>query len=139
MAPLTDLDEANTKIVELHAELERLRAQLRVLRQQTFGRRREAIDPNQLMLFEAGIAQLEKLEQQAVKQAAQSQPEPKPKKKRGHGRAPFAQHLPREEIKLDLPEEERCCPECGEAMHRIGEDVTERGHIIPARMISRHG
>jgi len=137
VAPLTDLDEANSKIVELHAEIERLRAQLRLMRQRTFGRRRETIDPNQLLLFEAGIAQLEELERQAEDEAARPQPEPKPKKKRGHGRASFADHLPREEIDLDLPEEERCCPDCGETMRRIGIDVTERGHIIPARMMVR--
>ena len=134
MAPLTDLDEANSKIVELHGEIERLREQLRLMRQRMFGRRREVIDPNQLMLFEAGIAKLEQLEQQAGDEVAKPEPK-KDKKKRGHGRAPFADHLPREEIQLDLPENERCCPDCGEAMRRIGTDVTERGHMIPARMI----
>jgi len=133
VAPLTDLDEANSKIVELHAEIERLREQLRLMRQRTFGRRREAIDPNQLLLFEAGVARLEELEQQA---ADQTPAEPKKaKKNRGHGRAPFAKHLPREEIDLDLPEPERTCPECGEGMCHIGTDVTERGHIIPARLV----
>ena len=138
MAPLTDLDEANTKIVELSSEIERLREQLRLMRQRMFGRRREVIDPNQLMLFEAGIAQLEKLQQQAGEQTTPAPEEPKgSKKKPGHGRAPFAEHLPREEIELDLTEEERCCPDCGEVMHRIGTDVTERGHMIPARVMGK--
>lgn len=132
MAPLTDLDEANSKITELRGEIERLREQLRLMRQRMFGRRREAIDPNQLMLFEAGIAKLEELEQQTGEEAAKPK---KNKKKRGHGRAPFADHLPREEIELDLPEAERCCPDCGETMRHIGTDVTERGHIIPARLV----
>jgi len=136
VAPLTDLDEANSTIVQLREELDRLRGELRLMRQRMFGRRREALDPNQLMLFEAGIAKLEKLEQQAADSAASAQVDPpKSKKKRGHGRAPFPDHLPREEIKLDLPEAERCCPDCGEAMRCIGTDVTERGHIIPARMM----
>mgnify|MGYP000100197954 CR=1 FL=1 len=135
MAPLTDLDEANSKIAELHAEIERLRGQLQLMRQQIFGRRRETIDPNQLVLFEAGLAQLQKLEMEADEDAAPPQPEPKKRKKRGHGRNAFAEHLPREEIDLDLPETERCCPDCGEDMRHIGVDITERGHIIPARMM----
>ena len=87
------------------------------------------------MLFEAGIAQLEKLQLQASDDAASPPTEPNKKAKPGHGRGAFAPHLQREDINLDLPEEERCCPECGEAMRCIGTDVTERGHIIPARMM----
>ena len=131
--PLTDIDEANSTIVELRGEIERLREQLRLMRQRMFGRRREVIDPNQLMLFEAGIEKLAKLEMQAEGQAVA---EPKQdKKKRGHGRAPFAPHLPRDEVDLDVPEDERCCLECDAMMRHIGTDVTERGHIIPSRLV----
>ena len=80
MAPLTDLDEANSTIVELRGEIERLREQLRLMRQRMFGRRREVIDPNQLMLFEAGIEKLAKLELQAEGQPVV---EPKKDKKKG--------------------------------------------------------
>ena len=120
MAPLTDLDEANSTIVALRAEIDRLQQQLQLMRQRNFGSRREAIDPNQLLMFEA---ELEKLEQQQA-EAEQSPDEPRPKKKRGHGRRPFAAHLPREEILLDLPEADRCCPDCGDPMQLIGTDVT---------------
>ena len=41
MAPLTDIDEANSTIVELRGEIERLREQLRLMRQRMFGRRRD--------------------------------------------------------------------------------------------------
>ena len=40
-------------------------------------------------------------------------------------------------IELDLPEAERTCPSCGKAMRAIGEDVTERGHIVPVRIVVR--
>ncbi len=133
MAPLTDIDEANSTIVELRGEVERLREQLHLMRQRMFGRRREVIDPNQLMLFEAGIEKLAKLELQAEGQSA-AEPK-KDKKKSGHGRAPFAAHLPRDDVDLDVPEDERCCLECDERMRHIGTDVTERGHIIPSRLV----
>lgn len=74
MAPLTDIDEANSTIAELCGEIERLREQLRLMRQRMFGRRREVVDPNQLMLFEAGIEKLAKLEQQAGWQAEPVEP-----------------------------------------------------------------
>ena len=134
MAPLTDIDEANSTIAELCGEIERLREQLRLMRQRMFGRRREVVDPNQLMLFEAGIEKLAKLEQQAGWQAEPVEPK-QDKKKPGHGRAPFAEHLPRDDVELDVPEEERCCLECDEMMRHIGTDVTERGHIIPSRLV----
>lgn len=135
MEPLTDIDEANSKIFELHAEIERLRAQLARMQRHIFGRRRESIDPKQLLLFESGMAALDQLEReaQAVKPTP---PAPKPKTK-GHGRKPFADHLPREEIKLDLPEAERGCPDCGETMKFIGNEVSERGHLIPAKLVVR--
>jgi len=131
--PLTDINEANSKIFELHAEIERLRAQLARMQRHIFGRRRESIDPNQLLLFESGKAALELLEREA-KAAKLTPPAPELKKK-GHGRKPFADHLPREEIEIDLPEAERCCPDCGEAMKFIGNEVSERGHFIPAKLV----
>lgn len=144
MTPLSDLDSANAERFVLHAtveeqaealaaqaqEIANLREQLAYMRRQMFGRRREKIDPNQLRMFEQGQALLEQLEREAEPVAA---PKPAPKK-RGHGRAPFAAHLPREVIKIDVDAVDRCCPDCGEEMRLIGVDVTERGHVVPARM-----
>ena len=131
MAPLTDLDEANEKIRELHAEIERLRSQLDLLRRQIFGRRRESIDPNQLLLFETGIDRLAQLEKDAQEVA----PPPPRKKRSGNGRALFRGDLPHQDFEIELPEHERLCPDCGEAMGRIGCEVTTRGRMIPARMV----
>lgn len=130
MTPLTDIDEANATIASLSARIEGLQAQLEHLQRHLFGRRREKIDPSQLQLWEEGKAQLEEMKKEA--ELAKSS---KPAKKPGHGRAPFPPDLPRETTELDIPEEERCCPDCGEAMRCIGMDVTERGHIVPARMV----
>ena len=40
-------------------------------------------------------------------------------------------------IELDVPETERACPDCGKAMRAIGEDITERGHVVPAQIVVR--
>ena len=139
MTPPSDLDEATAQLRSLHETVEEqsrqiteLREQLTYMRHQLFGRRREKIDPQQLRLFEQSSALLERLEQAAAPAGA------KPAKKakgKGHGRSAFAPELPRETIAIDLPDADRCCPDCGEQMHLIGMNVTERGHIIPARMV----
>ncbi len=38
---------------------------------------------------------------------------------------------------LDVPEAERVCPDCGKAMNALGEDITERGHVVPALIVVR--
>lgn len=133
MTPITDIEQANETIAGLRAEIERLKGQLDLLRAQTFGRRRESIDPNQLLLFESNAKLLEQLEKQV--EAQTKKPKEKNGKKKGHGRAPLVDHLPREQIDLDVPESERLCECCGKAMHLIGTEVTERAHLIPARVV----
>ena len=143
VVPATDLDAANEQLFVLHeiveeqrreiekakADRERLLAELQLLRRGLFGRKRESFDPNQLRFFdETPVAEVE-YEEIVL-------PERKVKRKKpGHGRAPFPEHLPRETIQLDVPEAERCCAECGEGMKPIGEDVTERAHIVPAKLV----
>ncbi|MEN8184801.1 MAG: IS66 family transposase [Myxococcota bacterium] len=134
MTSITNLEQANSTIADLRAEIERLKGQLELLRAQTFGRRREKIDPKQLLLFESNAKLLEQLQKQ-VDEAQTEKPEKEKSEKKGHGRAPFADHLPREQVDLDVPETERLCECCGEAMHLIGTEVTERAHIIPAQVV----
>jgi transposase len=45
------------------------------------------------------------------------------------GRKPSPAYLKRERIEYDLPEDQRGCPCCGNPMHRIGEDISERLHV----------
>ena len=69
-------------------------------------------------------------------EAANEDPQPARRKKarKGHGRPTFPAHMPRETVELDLAESERCCPECGKAMRAFGEEVTERGHVVPGKV-----
>jgi len=125
----TDIEAKLDRIIEqneaLTIENKILREELAVLKRGMFGRRSERLEPGQLGFFEAG----------KMPEAVPSPPAPKPKKKAGHGRAPFSPSLLREVIELDIPEAERLCGCCGKPMKRIGEDVTERGHCIPARIV----
>jgi len=130
------LEQDRAKVAERNVALERenkiLRDQLAILKQGLFGRRSERIDPGQLALFLGGEAPVDAQATIAVEQIT------KPRERiEGHGRARFAEHLPREVIELDVPQAERVCPFCGKAMHGIGEEISERGHVVPARIVVR--
>ncbi len=115
------------KIVALERENKILREENTLLKRGRFGRSSERIALGQLALFEAGQSAPAEPETIAVPQHE--------RRKSGHGRSPFAKDLPRVTIECDVPEGERTCPGCGKCMQAIGEDVSERGHIIPARVV----
>ena len=117
-------------IATQEARIEHLVTELRLLRQRMFGKKSEALHPDQLRLFlnDGPAADAAPAQEPTVEAKGK-------RKKKGHGRGPLPAHLPREEIVLDVPESERCCAECDEAMQLIGEDVTERGHMVPARFV----
>ena len=121
------LEAALELIDALSKENKLLREQLELLRQRSFGRSSERLEAGQLDLFRSG-------ETPAVPQPELEAPAPRMKKK-GHGRSALPAHLPRNRIVLDVPEAERTCSCCGEALKSIGTEVTERGRIIPARMV----
>lgn len=134
----TDALEANSaKLAEHNLALERenkiLRDQLAILKQGLFGRKSERLDHGQLALFLNG----DMPQAQEPELASSETAVPRKSIEHGHGRARFAADLPRETIELDVPETERVCPCCGKAMHLIGEDVSERGHVVPARIVVR--
>lgn len=121
------------RVVALERENKILREQLALLRGHVFGRRSERIEPGQLGLF----AREDVGEAAAEAAAALERAPAKPRKPKGHGRAAFPAHLPRERVVCSVPDEQRSCPECGEAMRGIGTEVSERGHFVPAHFVVR--
>lgn len=57
---------------------------------------------------------------------------PTPGKKRGRKKLPA--HLKRVRVEHDLPDADKVCSCCCGALHRMGEDVTEQLHIVPAQV-----
>jgi transposase len=57
---------------------------------------------------------------------------PIPGKKRGRKRLPA--HLKRVRVEHDLPDADKVCSCCQGTLHRMGEDVTEQLHIVPAQV-----
>ena len=56
------------------------------------------------------------------------------KRKKKAGRKAIDPSIPRQERIIDIPEEEKICF-CGSNMTRIGEETSEKLHIIPPRII----
>ena len=111
----------------LQERVRQLEEQLVLMQQWRFGRRSERLEPGQLDLFKAGEAP-------PLPEPTEAPAAARPKQK-GHGRGSFPPQLPRNTVVLDLPEAERVCSCCGEALHPLGTEVTERGRLIPARMV----
>jgi len=125
---IKQLDAVSHEKRVLSSENKILRDEVALLKRGLFGRSSERLEPGQLDIFSVE-APLEPVEMPAAP------PKPASKKKRGHGRAPFAPSLPRETIELDIAETDRACSCCGKALKLIGEEVTERGHMVPARLV----
>src|SRR5271154_4143367 len=119
-------------LLAANAENERLIAIIKELQRHRFGPRSEKIDPDQLALM------LEDVEQSiaAGKAEAEGKPEEEPAKapiprKRRVNRGALPRHLPREDVVLDLAD--KSCPCCNALRVKIGEDISERLDMIPAR------
>ena len=121
-------------LVAARDENERLIAIIKELQRHRFGPRSEKIDPDQLALM------LEDIEQSIAAGDAKAEVEGKAedkstnaslRRKRQINRGARPKHLPREEAVVDLTD--KGCPCCGGLRVKIGEDVSERLDMIPAR------
>src|ERR1700731_1092852 len=109
---------------------ERLRQIIRDLQRHQFGRRAETLPEDQMLLG------LEDVEQTAASDAADAeQATPAARQagavKRRANRGALPAHLPRIETTIDLDDKPCLC--CQGALHRIGEDRSERLDIVPAQ------
>src|SRR5665213_3119146 len=114
-----------------HAEIERLRQIIKEMQRHRFGRRAETLDPDQLALG------LEEVEQEiAAGEAGAESASPVVKTaraaRRRANRGSLPAHLPRIDMVVDI--EDKTCPGCHGALHKIGEDVAERLDMVPAQL-----
>jgi len=129
------IEELTQKLHSSELNLSRLQHQVEQLLRRIYGRRSEKMDPNQLMF--------ESLVLEAIQQPAPD-PEPLPaeppriavRTRRNHpGRIPIPDHLERVEIVLDLPEEQKTCPESGRPLKQIGWEISEKLEYRPGKLI----
>ena len=125
-----DVGELKDLVGALHRDNDQLVRRVEQLLRQLYGKKSEVVDRDQLTLSLFGdaepVEETEEVEAPPV--------ESRPKKRKGHGRESFPSHLPRERIEIELPEAQRTCSCCGKDRIRIGEDVTERAHVVPAKI-----
>lgn len=117
-------DEERLALQQRTAEL---LAELAALKRQTFGRKAERDNPNQLSLLG------EDTDPAAALAAAQAEPEPPPKKRRrggGRGQRSLPEHLAVLEVTSTDPGPTTCAC-CGGELKVLGEDVSERLEYIP--------
>ena len=109
-------------------EIERLQLIIKKLQRGQFGRRSERADEGQLAL---GLEDTETdLAQSETEQPAPAD-EPGDTKRRPR-RKPLPDHLPREEVVLDIPA--ASCPCCSGVLHEVGESVSEMLDWVPAAL-----
>lgn len=133
-AALAEKEEAaaakDEAIARRDAELARLSTIIKRLQRLQFGKRSEKLDPDQLAL---GLEDLEAAAGAAEAEAERLGATPSASRSKPRSVKPRAlpAHLPRVEVVVDI--EDKTCPCCGGALHRIGEDRSERLDVIPAQ------
>jgi transposase len=116
-------------LLEERAESERLRLIIKALQRHRFGRRAEALPEDQLLLALEEAEQVEAAGQEEANSAPLETAARRAERRTNRGALPA--HLPRVETIVDIASP--VCPCCSGALHRIGEDVSERLDIVPAQ------
>lgn len=127
-----DVATLKAMVIAANARAERLEHLLAVLNRAHFGKSSERLAPDQLALAledsETALAEADLLVEQNDAMVGSS----RRKRRLADGSRPsLPSHLPRHEIEI-APEATECAC-CGGALHRIGEDRSERLDIIPAQ------
>ena len=135
----------NEREAELKQERDNLKEQVALLTKKLFGSSSERrspsrVCPGQLSLFDdpenLGIfneAEAEQAPQAAALEEAEKTA-PKTRKKKTIQAEKFA-GIPVEKVRLDLPDDQKNCPECGTPLKEIGEEFIRRElKFIPAKL-----
>src|SRR3954466_11081467 len=116
-------------LLEERAESERLRQIILAMQRHRFGRRAESLPEDQLLL---GLEEAEQVEAAGFA-AEETEPAKEVQRvKRRTNRGALPAHLPRVECLVDI--DSTACPCCAGPLHCIGEDVSERLDIVPAKV-----
>jgi transposase len=124
------------------AKLEKVNFELARLKRWKFGAKTEAMTAQQRALFEETLAEDEASLQAQLAELQRGLPEP-PKAPKAPRAKPRRQALPEHLERVEHHHEpaDTTCPntECGQPMQRIGQDVSEKLDIVPAKFfVHRH-
>lgn len=125
--------ELAATVDEQRQQLQQKERTIHELLQALRGKKRERIDPSQLMLFELG--ELESFIEEQLAADADDEPAVQLRRsKRKRRRRLIPDHLPREEILHELDEADRLCPIDGRPMPLIRWEVSEQLEYQPSVM-----
>jgi len=117
-------------LVAERVQNERLRQIIRDLQRHQFGRRAETLPEDQMLLGLEDVEQIAASDAAGAEQATPAARQAGTAKRRAN-RGALPAHLPRIETTIDL--DDKTCLCCQGALHRIGEDRSERLDIVPAQ------
>lgn len=125
-----DLNALKAMVLSRELENARLRQIIKELQRHRFGRRAETLPEDQLLL---GLEEAEQVEADGLEDKEQAASDLRRERvaKRRINRGALPAHLPRIDVVIDIERHE--CPCCGNGLHRIGEDVSEKLDIVPAQ------
>ena len=122
-----------SNLTELQKKNEFLEEQMRLFRATLYGRKSERsadYNKDQLYIFNEAEEIVRETSEEEEKASEITVPAHTRKKS---GRRPIPEGLPREEVVHDLREDEKVC-ECGTGLSRIGDEVSEKLDIVPAKI-----
>jgi transposase len=125
-----DPNELKAMLLAERARNERLVQILKEMQRHRFGRRAETLPEDQMLLALEEVEQTEAGAAAATEAKSAAEREKAARKRRAN-RGALPAHLPRIETVVDI--DDKACPCCKGALHRIGEDVSERLDIVPAQ------
>lgn len=117
----------------LEDKYESTRHRLQLMLKDRYGKRSERFSPGQQLLDFPGIKEAlaaAGLTEADLKFDEEEEVKPAPKRS-SHGRRKIPEDLPREEVVHDLPEDEKFCDKCGDALTAIGFDESEQLEWVP--------
>lgn len=126
------VDELREQVSTHALEIEHLKLLIAKLKRMQFGRKSEKLD-HEILQLELRLEEL-----QADEGAQQIEQPSRQTSRRSARRMPLPPHLPRD-VQCHQPAETAACSQCGAAMKRLGEDVSEQLEYVPARFkVIRH-
>ena len=119
------LAEHAEKLAQATARNRYLEEQFRLAQQKQFGKSAEVFDA-QGELFNEAEDIIEQPDELATQEISYTRKTPK--------RKPLPKDLPREQVIHDIAEEDKVCNCCGNELHKMGEDVSEKLDFVPAKI-----
>ena len=128
----TDVPTLHLMLREQRQLIESLKANLHRLLKWRFGPKSEALDVDQFGLFADGSLVIEVPPSEPAAEVKKSALTLAPAERRRAVRV--LKSLPRVIERIDVPEEQKTCPCCGERMSAFGHESSEQLHYVPAKL-----